>query len=380
MAIQAYCPTCKAYGPANSKKCQKCASVFPREGRRFRVDVSLKGRRLTRFTPNLTLARELESSLRADLLRDEFDISAHRVKSIPKLDDVWTRFLEWGKEHKKTWKIDEYNYSTHLQPRFGSKTLDTITSFDVERLKIEMKRATSKQGRPYTQATIKHQLVLMKRLYNLAQRWGMYSGDNPMTRVDIPRLDNQKTEILSDEETESLLNVLDTWPCRDTVAFIRFAMLSGMRRGELFRLKWEDIDFEHGIVRIVAPKGGKTMNVPVSSRALDVLRALPITATFVFPGKNGEQRTDFKGPWQRIRKAAGLPDDFRFHGLRHNFASQLVSKGVDLAVIRELLTHKDTRTTARYSHLRPDAVKEAARKSADIIMGAKKAVVIELKQ
>ena len=80
------------------------------------------------------------------------------------------------------------------------------------------------------------------------------------------------------------------------------------------------------------------------------------------------QRTDFKGPWQRIRKAAGLPEDFRFHGLRHHFASMLVSSGIDLTIVRELLTHTDLSTTQRYHpHLRPGAVREAVRKSGELL-------------
>jgi len=68
-----------------------------------------------------------------------------------------------------------------------------------------------------------------------------------------------------------------------------------------------------------------------------------------------------------IRKATGLPDDFRFHGLRRHFASMLVSSGIDLTVVRELLTHKDMTATQRYARLRPDAVREAAQKSGDLL-------------
>ena len=87
----------------------------------------------------------------------------------------------------------------------------------------------------------------------------------------------------------------------------------------------------------------------------------------MFPGKDGQQRTDFKGPWQRIRKAAGLPESFRFHGLRHHFASTLVSAGYDLLVVQKLLTHKDSRTTQRYAHLSPGALKDAALKSGELL-------------
>jgi integrase len=140
-----------------------------------------------------------------------------------------------------------------------------------------------------------------------------------------------------------------------------------MRRGELFKLTWDDVDFNRSMITLREPKGGKTQTIPISSQALDVLKGLSPNSSYVFPGKKGEQRTDFKGPWCRIRKAAGLPDNFRFHGLRHHFASTLVSNGVELCVVQALLTHKDSRTTQRYSHLKPGAIMDAAQRSGKLL-------------
>jgi len=83
--------------------------------------------------------------------------------------------------------------------------LDAISSLDVQRMKLELRKGTSKQGKPYSMATIKHQMVLLNRLYNLAKRWGLYKGDNPLDRVELPRLDNLRTEFLSDEEADRLM-------------------------------------------------------------------------------------------------------------------------------------------------------------------------------
>ena len=234
-------------------------------------------------------------------------------------------------------------------------------------MKLELKKSVNKNGKPYTLATIKYQLVLLKRLYNLAKKWGLYEGPNPIDRVGFPRLDNQKTEFLHGDEVSRLLQTMEKWPCRMCAAFVKFTLLTGMRRGELFNLTWDDVDFERGMVRLREPRGGKTQTIPVSPLALDVLRGLEMTPPYVFPGKNGEQRTDFKGPWRRIRQAAGLPENFRFRGLRHHFASTLVSDGIDLCVVQALLTHKDRRTTQRYAHLAPGALKEAAIRSGELI-------------
>ena len=365
MAIQIYCTGCYTSNRLEAKECSNCGATFGRD-KKYRVCVSIKGKRVSRVVDNLTIARETEAAIKGDLVRGEYEIN-RGIKAAPTLGELWAQYLPWAKEHKKTWDDDLLNYRKHLEPRFGRKRLDSISGLDVERMKLEMKKGTSKQGKPYSTATIKHQLVLLKRLYNLAKRWGVFAGENPMDRVEIPKLDNLKTEFLSDEESDRLMKTLDNWPCRESAACVKFTLFSGLRRGELFKLTWDDVDFNRGMITLREPKGGKTQTIPISSQALDVLRGLEPTSTYVFPGKNGARRTDFKGPWRRIRTAAGLPDNFRFHGLRHHFASTLVSAGYDLLVVQKLLTHKDSRTTQRYAHLSPGALKDAAVKSGELL-------------
>jgi len=367
MAIHSFCTHCKTSNGLNAEKCSKCGNALGRN-RKYRVCVSVKerrGKRITRVVDNLTLARETETAIKADLLRGDLDINQKATS--PTLSEVWLKYLPWAKEHKKTWITDEFNYKKHLEPRFGKKHLNAITPIDIERMKAEMKKATNQHGKPYTKATIKHQLVLLKRLFNLAHRWGLYTGENPMNRVEIPKLDNHRTEFLKEEELLRLMETLESWPCRESVAFVKFSLFTGFRRGELFKLNWDDVDFERGMVTLREPKGGKTSTIPINPEALDVLRGLEVRSPYVFPGKDGSQRTDFKGPWKRIRQAAGLPANFRFHGLRHHFASVLVSAGYDLLVVQKLLNHKDSRTTQRYAHLAPGALKEAAVRSGELL-------------
>lgn len=376
MAIQIFCSKCKSTYALDAKSCSKCGTAFARD-KKYRVCVSIKGRRVTRVVDNLTIARETESAIKGDMVRGEYEIN-RGVKAIPTLGGLWAKYLPWAKEHKKSWVDDLRYYRRHLEPRFGKKSLDAISPIDIERMKTELRKGTSKRGTPFAAATIKHQLVILRRIYNLARKWGLYDGKNPIDSVSMPKLDNQKTEFLTDEESRRLLDTLENWPVKDTVAFVKFAMFTGMRRGELFKLQWDDVDFERGIITLRDPKNGKTQNVPVSMAALDVLKPLEVTSPFIFPGKDGNQRVDFSGPWRRIREAAGLPDGFRLHGLRHNFASTLVSNGVDLLVVQKLLTHKDAKTTQRYAHLAPGAIRDAALKSGDLLTPKPKSNVIEM--
>jgi integrase len=366
MAIHIYCTKCYTSNGLNAKACSNCGEVFGRD-KKYRVCVSVKGERATRVVANLTLARQKEATLQADLERGEMDIKKQKKKKAPTLNEVWAKYLPWAKEHKKSWNNDLKYYQRHLEPRFGSKALNSITPLDIEKMKLDMKKGLNKRGKPYAPATIKHQLVILRRLYNLARKWGVYVGASPLESVSMPKLDNQRTEFLRDEELERLLDTLENWPIKESASFVKFALLTGVRRGEMFKLTWEDVDFERGLIRLREPKKGKTENLPVSDEALEILRTLEAVSAYVFPGKNGKQRTNFNGPWRRIREAAGLPEDFRFHGLRHHFASTLVSAGYDLLVVQRLLTHKDAKTTQRYAHLAPGALKEAAVKSGQLL-------------
>jgi integrase len=299
------------------------------------------------------------------MVRGQLDIL--KQKKPPTLNEVWSTYLPWAKEHKKTWRSDESYYKGHIEPRFGNKRLDSISSFDVEKMKSELRKEKSDRKKPFAKATIKHQLVLLKRLYNVARKWTLYDGSNPLDSVDFPKLDNQKTEFLNQDEVTRLLKVLDEWPIRESAAFIKFALLTGFRRGELFKLTWDNVNLKSGAVTLREPKGGKTETIPISSQAVDLLNSLERSSVYVFPGKEGKMRTDFKGPWERIRKAANLPPDFRLHGLRHHFASTLVSNGEDLYVVGKLLSHKQSTTTQRYAHLADARLRQAAQKSGDIL-------------
>jgi integrase len=376
MAIHIYCTGCYTSNGLEAKACSSCGQPFSRD-KKYRVCVSIKGKRVTRVVDNLTIARETEAAIKGDLVRGEYEINRNG-KQVPTLGAVWAKYLPWAKEHKKSWINDLRYYRRHLEPRFGKKALDAISPIDIERMKTELNRGVSKRGKPFAAATIKHQLVILRRLYNLARKWNLYDGKNPIESVSMPKVDNQKTEFLTDEELKRLLDTLETWPLKDTVAFIKFALFTGLRRGELFKLAWEDVDFERGMLTLRDPKSGKTENIPVSIEALAVLKAIEITSPFVFPGKDGKQRVEFNGPWQRIRKAAGLPEGFRFHGLRHHFASTLVSNGIDLLVVQKLLTHKDSKTTARYAHMAPGAIRDAALKSGELLTPKRESNLIKM--
>lgn len=128
------------------------------------------------------------------------------------------------------------------------------------------------------------------------------------------------------------------------------AMNTGLRRGELTSLLWSDVSFQRKLLTVRAgyAKSGKARHVPLNREALDVLqrwqRQQPAGRIF--------EVGDIKKAWAAILTEAGIAD-FRFHDLRHHFASRLVQAGVPLNTVRELLGHADLKMTLRYAHLAP---------------------------
>jgi integrase len=158
---------------------------------------------------------------------------------------------------------------------------------------------------------------------------------------------------------------------------MKLVLYTGMRRGELFRLRWDDVDFDRGFIHIRGPKGGRDQKIPMNSSARELLKKHPKTkhdSPYVFPGKGGKQRTDIKKAVNKIRDDAGLPSDFRaLHGLRHVYASMLASSGqVDMYTLQKLLTHKSPLMTQRYAHLRDETLKKASDLAGDLIGEATK--------
>jgi len=142
------------------------------------------------------------------------------------------------------------------------------------------------------------------------------------------------------------------------------ALYTGMRKSKIFNLKWRDVDLRRKTIFLRRTKNGESRHLPISGELEKVLLSLPsrFAGGYVFPsylprrnedlksGEVNEPFTDVKNSFHKALKKAGI-EDFRFHDLRHTFASHLVMSGADLNVVRELLGHKSLQMTLRYAHL-----------------------------
>lgn len=255
---------------------------------------------------------------------------------------------------------DQSRYTLYLEPSFGTMVPDEILTPEVDRLRVRL----VKQGK--SPQTVKHVLALLRRLIKFGVKKGLCEAPVPSKlHFEIPHVDNEKTETLTPEQVIALKKALDEEPDQNAAALMRLALVTGMRRGALLALRWDDLDFSRGFITLrgEVAKKGKTESIPMSAVARQILEAIEsVDSPYVFPGKNGEQRKEFRRLPERVKRKAGLPDDFRpLHGLRHVYASLLASSGkVDLYTLQKLLTHSSPQMTQRYAHLADEAMQRAA--------------------
>ncbi len=273
-------------------------------------------------------------------------------------------------------KTDLNRWDKHLAP-WGQKRVSNLSEFDIKRIKHNMKGKAP--------ATVGNTLELLRRLINYGVKSKLCFRLS--FTIELPQKNNEVEEYLTDVEVQRLMNVLKSWHRQDVARMVKLAWLTGMRRGEIFKLQINHVDFNQQIITLENPKGGKDQFVPMGQLVHDLLKEqIQWTAErypdspYIFPGRGGRQRVDCSSV-ENIKKAAGLPESFRpFHGLRHHYAVMLASSGeYTLDMIGSLLTHKSTAITRRYAKFLPDAKKKAADRAAELLTGqTRKAEVVDI--
>ena len=255
---------------------------------------------------------------------------------------------------------DENRFKNYLSG-FTKLSPEELTTQMVDALRLKLLKSGKKAG------TTKNVLELLRRVINFGVKKGLCAWQDPSRlHFEMPKLNNTKTEMLTKEERARFIEAAKAAPNRKAGQLMLMAYYTGMRRNELFGLKWSHIDL--GFINIVGEKqeGAKSNRderIPLSAPVRELLAEVGDNGSeYVFPGKDGRSRMiDMNKQVNAIKAAAGLPKDFRpLHGLRHTFASVAVSNGVPLSHVQKLLTHKDPTLTQRYAHLEDEALKRAA--------------------
>lgn len=308
------------------------------------------------------------AGIRADRIEGRQQSNREARKAAEEMKQQWTVGRLW--EEYRTQLPDEgrradlSRWNLHLEKPFGGKEPQELAKLDIDRLRINLAKTHSPQ-------TVKHVLALLKRIVNFGCGHGWIA---PLPfKIEMPPVDNITTEDLTPEQLQSLFEVLESTSHVTAANMMRLALYTGMRRGELFKLQWNDIDFGRGFIHLREPKGGKSQKIPLNSSARDLLQSIPKQASeYIFPAGDGGPRKDIAKEVRAIKEAAGLPENFRpLHGLRHVYATLLASSGkVDMFTLQKLMTHKSPQMTQRYAHYRDEAMQRASNEVSGILEDA----------
>jgi integrase len=329
-------------------------------------------------------AREHAKRLLAQVVLGETPDQARRKQRSATLEAFLDGdYREWAAAHLKTGLAMVARIKSRF-PALLKKPMGSITGLELERWRV------ARKNDGITSSTINRDIAALRAALAKALEWKLIEH-SPAAGIKPARIDpSPKVRYLSPDESARLLKALedrderlrserdsanrwrherhlDSLPDLRAVAYpdhltpmVLISMHTGLRRGELFSLTAADVDLQRGMLTVHGSnaKSGRTRHIPLNNEAAAVLRnwlkSNPRkSAELIFPGRTGQAFNNIKRSWGAVLAAAGI-EKFRWHDLRHHFASRLVMAGVDLNTVRELLGHSDVKMTLRYAHLAPE--------------------------
>jgi integrase len=278
---------------------------------------------------------EIDSGKQPEIIK----IKNHSFKELAE------EYVKWA-ERQRAFKQKKL-VVIQLVSQFGHYPLRRFDTRMLEQYQTERLQKGNKAG------TVNRHLSIMKHMFTKAIDWNMVE-DETLKRVRKAKLleeNNRRLRYLSKEECQALINNCDN----HLKPIVTMALNTGMRKGEILSLKWDNVDLRHGFILLDITKNGERREIPINTTLretlVSILRRVDIPYVF-FSDKSGKRYGNLQRSFNTACRRTGIKD-FRFHDLRHTFASQLVMAGIDITTIKELLGHKTLTMTLRYAHLAP---------------------------
>ncbi len=284
----------------------------------------------------------------------------------PDVEEFWEQFFAWAKENRRVHTLDHYQTAWRKLLRYiKPKTVLDITPEKILSMMTALKKTK------VSDKTINYNLCAIQTIFETAIREGFFTGENPANgirkkiklEVDTP----QKPKALTMDQLSRLIEIAQK-STRDMYLAIAIGGYSGLRKGEIANLRWEDFDFENdtlsvtkkernskkGIVGWVAKTKAGYRTLPLFPELKEILLPYRKDSGYVIEAKN-IQRSKWALPkeFSQIRKEFGVPW-FTFHVLRHTFASLLLNQGLEVHIVAKILGHESMAVTEKiYFHFIP---------------------------
>ncbi len=319
--------------------------------------IRYKGRKIQKSleTSDRILAKKIEAKIRVDIVEGKYYEKC--IGSNKTFKQLMEKFM---KEHAPKRSVNmqkSYGASLkHLIPFFGDSSLTSISRKEISRYKVLRKNEGAKP------ASINKELAMFSKAFNLAIDEWEWLKDKPFPKILKEEENNKRDRWLTADEERRLLENCPEWLSEIVV----FALNTGLRQNELLSLEWPRVDLSRKTILIQETKNGKPKTLPLNTIALGVLeqrsKVGSIKNVLVFFSRKGTKINvcTLSSTFKNRAEGAEIKN-FRFHDLRHTFATRLVQAGVDLYKISKLLGHEDIKMTQRYSHHCPESLRDGVK-------------------
>src|SRR5579863_1040441 len=326
-----------------------------KRGKVWWMTFTYNGRQIRRSTETADrrLAEAIEAKIKVKI------IEGHYFETLEEKERTFSELMErFEREHvvKNASQRSVRGYIKNLLPLFGPRTLAEITP----KLIVQYKAKRYADG--VGPAAINRELSTMRKAFNLAIREWEWCRDNPVSRVSREKENNRRDRWLSYDEEAVLLAASATW-LREIIIF---ALHTGMRMGEILALTWNGVDLFRRTVTVFRSKNGERRTIPINETVLTLLKGRSkvraLRNDLVFYGKacTPIDGHNLRRAFRTALKKTTI-ENFRFHDLRHTFATRLVQSGVDLYKVQRLLGHKSPLMTQRYAHHYPESLRDGVK-------------------
>ncbi len=325
-------------------------AVYKR-GKNWCVDFTFHGQRIREMIgPSRKTAQAVIAKKKAEIAENKF-LDVRKDPDPVKFYDFAKEYLQWAKANKKpSSHRRDLTSMIQLNNEFETKDMQEITTWQIEKYKVERKEK-------YNPATVNREMALLKHLFSKAIEWGKMK-ENPAKKIKFFKGVAKRVRFLMPKEVRRLLS-----NCADFLKpIVIVAVHTGMRRGEILGLKWDQVDLVQRIITILDTKNHERKDIPMDETVRTLLLNLERRGEFVFSTASGNpfNGTTIHYAFHDAMEKSGITD-FRFHDLRHTFVSNLVMAGVKIEKVQKLLGHKMLTMTQRYAHLAPGYLAESVK-------------------
>jgi len=325
------------------------------------IDFYTDGRRVRKAVGSRRDAENALAAVKADILRGEYRFKKDRKI---RFEDFSKEYLEYAKINKRSWRRDE-SCLIRLLPFFKDMLLSKITPLHIE----EYKKMRLDKVKP---STINRELTCLKHLFTVAERFRKFDEKNPVKEVKFFQERQYIMRILDKKEIERLIDASSGY----LRSMVILTLNTGMRKGEILNLRWNDIDFIEDYIYIKQSKSNVTRKIPMNSVVRATLKGIKRENDFVFYSpKTGTRFTDFFRSFKSACRKAGI-NDLRFHDLRHTAATLMVMGRIDLVTVSQILGHATIQMTMKYAHPTPENKRRAVNVLVSMFEPEKKGKVV----